>query len=100
MQPDGKIVLAGFDKLHEFAVWRLDRRVAGSQLRRRRDGRRRFGAGFHRRRGPSARRKIVVAGGTYAAQTRLDMAVARLNPNGSLDKTFDPGGPDGDGKKV
>ena len=103
MQPDGKIVLAGFDELHEFAVWRLN---PDGSLDRSFDGDGTVAISF----GCSGSRinaaalqpdgKIVVAGGTYAAQTRLDMAVARLNPNGSLDKTFDPGGPDGDGKKV
>jgi uncharacterized delta-60 repeat protein len=40
--------------------------------------------------------KIVVAGQTGSFLT----AIARLNVNGSLDRTFAAGGPDGDGKKV
>jgi uncharacterized delta-60 repeat protein len=40
--------------------------------------------------------KIVVAGQT----TSNAIAVARFNDSGSLDKTFDPGGPDGDGKRI
>jgi uncharacterized delta-60 repeat protein len=40
--------------------------------------------------------KIVVAGSTASGA----IAVARFNPNGSLDPTYDPGGPDGDGKRV
>ena len=102
VQPDGKIVLAGFDELHEFAVWRLN---PDGSLDRSFDGDGTVAISFGAQDSINAAAlqpdgKIVVAGGTYAAQTRLDMAVARLNPNGSLDKTFDPGGPDGDGKKV
>jgi uncharacterized delta-60 repeat protein len=41
--------------------------------------------------------KVVVAGEVGITGK---IAVARLNPNGSPDPTFDPGGPDGDGKKV
>jgi uncharacterized delta-60 repeat protein len=41
--------------------------------------------------------KIVVAGRTSVNQ---DIAVARFNPNGSLDSSFDPGGTDGPGKKI
>jgi uncharacterized delta-60 repeat protein len=40
--------------------------------------------------------KVVVAGALGAAS----IAVARFNGDGSLDRTFDPGGADGDGKKV
>lgn len=40
--------------------------------------------------------KVVVAG--QAGSTAV--AAARFNPNGSLDATFDPGGADGDGRKV
>ncbi len=102
VQPDGKIVLAGFDELHEFAIWRLN---PDGSLDRSFDGDGTVAISFGAQDSINAAAlqpdgKIVVAGGTYAAQTRLDMAVARLNPNGSLDKTFDPGGPDGDGKKV
>ena len=45
--------------------------------------------------------KIVVVGHTYAQPNGpFDVAVARLNGNGSLDTSFDPGGPDGAGKKT
>jgi uncharacterized delta-60 repeat protein len=40
--------------------------------------------------------KIVVAGHTAS----FAIAVARFSDSGSLDKTFDPGGPDGDGQRV
>ena len=39
--------------------------------------------------------KLVVAGAADG-----DVAVTRLHANGSLDNGFDPGGPDGDGKKI
>jgi uncharacterized delta-60 repeat protein len=41
--------------------------------------------------------KIVVAG--YFPPTK-DVGVARFNPNGSLDATFDPGGTGGNGRKI
>jgi Domain of unknown function (DUF5122) beta-propeller len=40
--------------------------------------------------------KIVVAGHTASNA----IAVARFSDSGSLDATFDPGGPDGDGQRV
>ena len=40
--------------------------------------------------------KVVVAGLTGS----LAVAVARFDSQGALDPTFDPGGPDGDGKRV
>ena len=40
--------------------------------------------------------KLVVAGATKAA----DITVARLDTDGSLDETFGPGGPDGDGRRT
>jgi uncharacterized delta-60 repeat protein len=39
--------------------------------------------------------KLVVAGSVAGG-----LGVARFDTDGSLDKTFDPGGPDGDGKKL
>jgi uncharacterized delta-60 repeat protein len=43
--------------------------------------------------------KLIVAGESQSG-TGDAVAVARLNPNGTLDATFDPGGPEGDGKKL
>jgi uncharacterized delta-60 repeat protein len=43
--------------------------------------------------------KIVVAGDSLT-QTGSRPAIARLTGEGSLDATFDPGGADGDGKKI
>ena len=40
--------------------------------------------------------KLLVGGVTAS----LDSTIARLNPTGSLDRTFSPGGADGDGRKV
>ena len=102
VQPDGKIVLAGFDENHDFAIWRLN---TDGSLDRGFDGDGTVAISFGTQDAVNAAAlqpdgKIVVAGSTYYAQTRTDMAVARLNTDGSLDKTFDPGGPDGDGKKV
>jgi len=102
VQPDGKIVLAGFDENHDFAVWRLN---SDGSLDRSFDGDGTVAISFGDQDAINAAAlqpdgRIVVAGSTYSMHTRADMAVARLNTNGSLDKTFDPGGPDGDGKKV
>ena len=44
--------------------------------------------------------KILVAGSSSAAGFGERAAVARLDPNGQLDPTFDPGGADGDGMKI
>jgi uncharacterized delta-60 repeat protein len=43
--------------------------------------------------------KIVVAGSTLA-QGNARMAVARFNTDGSLDASFAPGDPDGDGRQI
>jgi uncharacterized delta-60 repeat protein len=94
-QPDGKILVTDIDS---FTILRLnsdgsldngfggDGAVAAD-----------FGAGA--KIGSAALQadgKIVAAGLTGSGA----IAVARFKPNGSLDPTFDPGGPDGDGKKV
>jgi uncharacterized delta-60 repeat protein len=44
--------------------------------------------------------RILVAGNSQPEQSGPRLAVARLRSDGGLDATFDPGGPDGDGKKV
>jgi uncharacterized delta-60 repeat protein len=94
VQPDGRIVLAGSTAREEAGVWRLnpdgtpdrgfdgdgaavvdfDEGVYASAAALQPDGR------------------ILVAGG--------DGEIARFDGDGSLDETFDPGGPEGDGKKV
>jgi uncharacterized delta-60 repeat protein len=97
LQPDGKIVLAGEISDADFAVWRLnadgtpDRGFGG-------DGE--AVADFGGRDSPQSAAlqpdgKIVVAGYADAGA-----GIARFNANGSLDATFDPGGADGDGKKI
>jgi uncharacterized delta-60 repeat protein len=110
VQPDGKIVLAGIDANLDFAVWRLtpdgalDRSFSG-------DGVVAISFGSQDEIKAAALQpdgKIVVAGTTQSTPTvagaiaRLgyDMAIARLNPDGTRDKTFNPGGRDGDGAKV
>jgi uncharacterized delta-60 repeat protein len=100
VQPDGKIVLVGTgDANVDFVITRLNRDgsfdtsfdgdgTVGID----------FGGGDYAQAvalAPDGR--IVVAGytsGTFAT------AVARLNTDGSLDATFDPGGADGSGKKT
>ena len=42
----------------------------------------------------------MLAATVYYDQVKSDMAVARLDTDGSLDDTFAPGGADGDGKRV
>jgi uncharacterized delta-60 repeat protein len=100
VQPDGRIVLAGYGGLSvDFTVTRLNRGgtfdtsfdgdgTAGTD----------FGGGDH---GQAAALqpdgKIVVAGYT---SVNNDVAVARFNRDGSLDASFDPGGADGPGKKT
>jgi uncharacterized delta-60 repeat protein len=95
VQPDGKIVLTDSDT---FTVVRLDSDgsldpgfggdgVASAD----------FGAGAAIESAalqPDG--KIVVAGQTASGE----IAVARFNGSGGLDASFDPGGPDGDGKRV
>ena len=44
--------------------------------------------------------KLVVAGRSDSQDGSNAMAVARFDKRGELDPTFDPGGPDGDGKKL
>ena len=97
VQPDGKIVLAGFGDTN-FAVARLnpdgvsdlsfDGGFAGADF---------GGFDFGHAAALQPDGKIVVAGNT---DVNFDIAVARFNPDGSLDARFDPGGADGPGKKV
>jgi uncharacterized delta-60 repeat protein len=42
----------------------------------------------------------IVAAGQIEASPGFKVGIARFRPNGSLDPTFDPGGADGDGKKL
>ena len=97
VQPDGKIVLAGYGGT-DFAVARLnpdgisdtsfDGGMSGADF----GG---FDFGYAAALQPDG--KIVVAGHT---DVNTDIAVARFNPDGSLDASFDPGGTDGPGKKI
>jgi uncharacterized delta-60 repeat protein len=94
VQPDGKIVVPdgqGFRVLRVNPDGSLDRGFDGDGIAAVDVG---TGATIGTALQPDG--KLVVAGSTGLDQT----ALARLNPNGSLDATFDPGGPDGDGKKV
>jgi uncharacterized delta-60 repeat protein len=100
VQPDGKIVLVGAGNANvDFAITRLNRDgsfdtsfdgdgTVGID----------FGGGDYAQAvalAPDGR--IVVAGRT---SVNFAMAVARLNSDGSLDSSFDPGGADGPGKKT
>jgi uncharacterized delta-60 repeat protein len=98
VQPDGKLVLAGYGGSN-FAVARLNPDgssdisfdgdgMAGADF----GG---FDFGYAAALQPDG--KIVVAGHT---DVNTDVAVARFNPDGSLDASFDPGGTDGPGKKT
>jgi uncharacterized delta-60 repeat protein len=105
IQPDGKIVVAGSISIgvddRDFAVYRylsngsLDPTFGG-------DGRVRFDFGVGREEGAAAIAyqltdgKIVVVGSSAAEDSGdSNFALARLNPNGTLDTTFS-----GDGKKM
>ncbi len=105
LQPDGKIVVAGYmfnmaTNNYDFAVYRytwagaLDRTFAGT-------GKKAIPFGAGRQDTASAiviqpDGKIVVAGTTYDGSfLNGNFAIARLNPNGTLDTTFS-----GDGKQV
>jgi uncharacterized delta-60 repeat protein len=97
-QPDGKILVAGTAE-EDFAVWRfnvdgsLDRSFGG-------DGSAAVNFGGRDELRAAAVQpdgKIVLAG---AIDVSSSPAVARLTTGGELDATFDPGGLDGDGKRV
>ena len=81
-QPDGRAAQRG--------------RLAGPELRRRRRRHR-----LHRRQ-PSARRRCSPTGSSWWPVRAVSsaVAVARLDTDGSLDESFGPGGPDGDGRRV
>ena len=97
VQPDGKLVLAGSGDT-DFAVARLnpdgssdtsfDGGMSGADF---------GGIDFAEAAALQPDGKIVLAGHTDA---NFDIAVARFNPDGSLDASFDPGGTDGPGKKI
>jgi uncharacterized delta-60 repeat protein len=93
VQPDGKIVLAGSTADGNTGAWRLN--PDGSPDRSfDRDGAAIVDFGWEEYASSAALQsdgKLVVVS---------DHAVARFEVDGSLDETFDPGGPDGDGKKV
>jgi uncharacterized delta-60 repeat protein len=103
VQPDGKIVVAGYGGPEgDFAVARLnpdgsyDNGFDG-------DGRAVADFGGDDKAYAAALQpdgRIVVAGQGGSTQVGVWMAVARFDPDGSLDETFDPGGADGDGKKL
>ena len=108
VQPDGKIVVAGSSlngspaQYDGFMVWRLN---PDGSLDETFDGDGTASVNFDGADYPRAVAlqpdgKIVVAGQTRVSASDDDMAVARFTPRGELDATFDPGGPDGDGKKV
>ena len=97
VQPDGKLVLAGYGGT-DFAVARLnpdgtsDTSFDGGMSVADFGG---FDSANAAALQPDG--KIVVAGHT---DVNLDIAIARLHPDGSLDASFDPGGTDGPGKKI
>jgi uncharacterized delta-60 repeat protein len=103
VQPDGKIVVVGSDPTRsDFVVWRLH---PGGSLDDTFDGDGTAIADFGGQDLASAAAlqpdgKIVVAGSTDALPSSRNVAVARFKPSDALDPTFDPGGGDGDGKKI
>ena len=102
VQPDGKLVVAGYGGPdQDFAVARLNRDGSlddsfGAEGRAYAD----FGGddkAFAAALQPDGR--IVVAGHRRTSQVK-EVAVARFDRDGSLDESFAPGGADGDGRKV
>ena len=97
-QPDGKVVWVTegkFSAIRQNADGALDRSFGGDGVA----GVRVDGAQAEVFGALQPDGKIVLVGG-IGPNGSSTVAVARLNPNGSPDPTFDPGGPDGDGKKV
>jgi uncharacterized delta-60 repeat protein len=100
VQPDGKIVLVGSGNANvDFAITRLN---PDGSFDTSFDGDGTVGIDFGGADSAQAVAlapdgRIVVAGGT---SVNFAMAVARLNTDGSLDASFDPGGTDGPGKRT
>jgi uncharacterized delta-60 repeat protein len=95
VQPDGKIVVtdsASFTVMRLNPGGSLDRGLGGDGVVSADFG---AGAGIESA-ALQSDGKIVVAGHTASNA----IAVARFSDSGSLDATFDPGGPDGDGQRV
>ena len=96
-QPDGRIVIAGTVD-EDFAVWRLnpdgspDRSFGGGDGAAVADF---DGSDWASSAALQPDGKILVAG-----PTGYGPGIARFRPDGSLDPTFDPGGAEGDGRKV
>jgi uncharacterized delta-60 repeat protein len=92
-QPDGKTVVAGTDAANDFAVWRLKANGsldAGFDT----DGVATVDFGASEELTAAALQadgKILVAGVSYAVKG-TSVELARLNRDGTPDKTFDPGG--------
>ena len=101
VQPDGKIVLAG-NTADDLMVWRLH--ADGSpDPSFDRDGAAVIDLGARENLEAAVLQpdgRIVLAATVYYGEVESDMAVARLDTDGSLDETFAPGGADGDGKRV
>jgi uncharacterized delta-60 repeat protein len=100
VQPDRKIVVAGHGKANaDFVLTRLnpdgsldagfgDGGTSGADF---------GGYEYALAAGLQTDGKVVVAGSTTV---NFDVAVARFNPDGRLDASFDPGGTEGSGKRA
>jgi uncharacterized delta-60 repeat protein len=104
IQPDGKVVVAGSTSLSGESAFAIVRYHADGSLDTTFDGDGKVvvrvqDTTYGRSLALQKDGKIVVAGSSYNtgifSSWDYDFAVARLNPNGSLDRTFD-----GDGKKA
>ena len=104
VQPDGKIVIAGYSSSgnQDFVLARLNADGLldggfdrdGVSLADFSDQDIALAAALQ----PDGR--IVVAGYARSAAMDTDVAVARFNPDGTLDASFDPGGAEGPGKRT
>ncbi len=102
VQPEGKILVVGNGAANDFAVTRLgsdgtiDRGYGnnGTAVADFGDDDRAQAAALQ----PDG--KVVVVGKSVSATMGDPTAVARFDASGKLDATFDPGGTDGDGKKL
>jgi uncharacterized delta-60 repeat protein len=100
-QPDGKVVTVsgrdGFTAARVNADGSLDRTFGGDSV---------VTIDFGQKSGHATAAalqpdgKLVVAGTVELPDASRWIAVARLTQSGSLDPTFDPGGPEGDGRKL